>query len=334
MPLSIAKSYAWQLIRINPMSENSFQLKQDFVYAIAAPAGLVQGKAGFTARQTGLYYTTDGGSTWQSAYASLNLDAPLPTTCLVLAQDEAHHEFLFAGVPGHVMRSSDVRLTNGGMTWTAVPLPNSSTLPTCLAASPGFAKDGILLLGTNEDGVLRSADQGRSWASWNFGLVDFNILSLAISPDFDNDECVFAGTGSGLFISQTSGKSWKEIKIPVGYAAVLSLAISPTFARDGTLLVGTEGAGLWLTQDRGLSWQRLGEAFLHGMVNQIILPPQYPTRKEILILHENTVQRSNDNGNTWSVLLEGEIASLAASPDESTGQALLVGLVDGSVIKI
>ena len=76
-----------------------------------------------------------------------------------------------------------------------------------------FAKDGILLLGTNEDGVLRSADQGRTWASWNFGLVDFNVLCLAISPAFDRDETVFAGTGSGLFLSRDGRQILERNKI-------------------------------------------------------------------------------------------------------------------------
>jgi len=311
------------------MSDQSQQLIQDFVYALAVPSAFAQTRLCFAARQSGLYLSEDGGSTWQSAYAFLNLEASLPTTCLVLAPDEAHAAYLFAGVPGHVMRSED-----GGKNWTATPLPLSSSVPTALAISSSFAKDGILLLGTNEDGVLRSADQGRSWATWNFGLVDFNVLCLAISPAFERDDTVFAGTGSGLFFSQTGGKSWKEIKLPCGYATILSLAISPNFESDGTLLAATESGGLWMTQNRGQSWQRLGEKEINGMVNQVILHPQYPARKGIFVLHENAVLRSEDHGKTWSVLLEDELASLAAFQDETTELSLLVGLVDGSVKKV
>jgi photosystem II stability/assembly factor-like uncharacterized protein len=311
------------------MSDQSQQLNQDFVYALAATAGTPQGKAWYAARQSGLYFSEDSGSTWQSAYASINLDSNLPTTCLALAQDDVHKPYLFAGVPGHVMRSED-----GCKSWLAIPLPYDSSIPTALAVSSSFAKDGILLLGTNEDGVLRSADQGRTWATWNFGLVDLNVLCLAISPAFDRDDTIFAGTGSGLFISQTGGKAWKETKLPAGYVAVLSLAISPNFKSDGTLLVGTESGGLWITQDRAQSWQRLGENEIQGMVNQVSLDPQYPARKGIFVLHENTVLHSTDEGKTWTVLLEGEIASLATIPAETAEQSLLVGLVDGSVKKI
>lgn len=308
------------------MSDQSQQLNQDFVYALAASAGTPQGKVWYAARQSGLYFSEDRGSTWQSAYASLNLDSNLPTTCLALAQDEAQAATLFAGVPGHVMRSED-----GCKSWMAIPLPHESTIPTALAISSDFAKDGILLLGTNEDGVLRSADRGRTWATWNFGLVDFNVLCLAMSPAFDRDETVFAGTGSGLFISQTGGKAWKELKLPAGYVPVLSLAISPNFESDGTLLVGTEAGGLWMTQDGGQSWQRLAENEIQGMLNQVILDAKVPSRKEMLALHENAVLRSDNQGKTWSVVFEGEIASLAALRGETTELVLLVGMVDGSV---
>jgi photosystem II stability/assembly factor-like uncharacterized protein len=311
------------------MSEQSQQLIQDFVYALAAPAGTSQTKMWYAARQSGLYLSDDSGSTWQLAYASLNLDASLPTTCLALPPGEAYAAHLFAGVPGHVMRTED-----GGKTWMAVPLPLSSSIPTALALSPTFTKDGVLLLGTNEDGVLRSADQGRSWANWNFGLVDLNVLCLGISPAFDRDGTLFAGTGTGLFRSQTGGRSWKEIVLPAGYAAVLSLAISPNFESDGTLLVGTDSNGLWLTPDGGLSWQHLGENEIHGMVNQVILASNYPARAEIFVLHENTVLRSADAGKTWSVLIEDEIASLAALPGGAAEQPLIVGLVNGMVKRI
>ena len=179
--------------------------------------------------------------------------------------------------------------------------------------------------------MLRSADRGGNWSSWNFGLIDFNILSLAISPSFAADETVFAGTGSGLFISQNSGKSWQELPLPTGYVPVLSLAVSPTYAQDGTMLAGTEADGLYISDDRGQTWQRLGENLIGGVINQVALSPGFPAQGEILITHENSVLRSTDGGKTWSVLLEGEITALAALWDEAGKGTIWVGLVDGTV---
>jgi hypothetical protein len=73
---------------------------------------------------------------------------------------------------------------------------------------------------------------------------------------------------------------------------------------------------------------------MQGMVNQVILDRKYPTGAKIFVLHENAVLRSEDRGKTWAVLLEDEIASLAAFQGETTDLSLLVGLVDGSVKRI
>jgi photosystem II stability/assembly factor-like uncharacterized protein len=311
------------------MSDNDIiSTNQDFVYALAA-TGTAGERLCFAARQSGLYLSENGGSTWQPAYASLNLDAPLSTTCLALSPSFAEQADLFAGVPGYVMHSTD-----GGKDWSADPLPLDSCVPTALAISPGFATDGTLFAGTNEDGVLRSTDRGRTWASWNFGLVDFNILCLAVSPAFAEDETVFAGTGSGLFISQSGGRAWKELSLPAGYVPVLSLAVSPGYAQDGTLLAGTEADGLYLSRDRGLSWQRLGASQIVGVLNQVILSPGFPGQGEVLVAHENTVLRSTDGGESWSVLLEGEITALAALWDEAGERTAWVGLMDGTVRRI
>jgi hypothetical protein len=268
--------------------------------------------------------------TWHPAYSTLNLDAELTTTCLALSPNFATMPDVFAGVTGFIMRSNDA-----GKNWLAIPLPNASPhspiLPSAIAISPNYSQDGVLLVGTNEDGVLRSVDRGNSWAAWNFGLVDCNTLCLAVSPSFAKDMIVYAGTSSGLFYSQNGGKSWKERRLPCGLAPVLSLAISPDFESDGILLVGAEDRGLYVSKDRGQKWERLGADVIIGSVNQIALAPGFPAHGDLLVAHENTVLQSGDGGQTWSVLLEGEVAAMMARWNAVGQRSLLIGLIDGSV---
>jgi hypothetical protein len=49
-----------------------------------------------------------------------------------------------------------------------------------------------------EDGVLSSSDRGWRWIAWNFGLLDLNIYSMAISPEFASDETIYAGPNRHL----------------------------------------------------------------------------------------------------------------------------------------
>jgi len=93
---------------------------------------------------------------------------------------------------------------------SAVKLP----LVSSLVISPNYTHDGTLLAGTMEDGVFRSADRGSHWVAWNFGLLDLNVLYVAISPHFACDEILFAGTETGIFRSTNVGRAWREMDFP------------------------------------------------------------------------------------------------------------------------
>jgi photosystem II stability/assembly factor-like uncharacterized protein len=210
---------------------------------------------------------------------------------------------------------------------------------TALVISPGFVEDGVLLAGTMEDGVLRSADRGYRWASWNFGLLDLSIFSMAISPDFAADETVFAGTESGIFRSTNGGRAWREVDLPVGFETVLSLAISPDYKVDGTLFAGTETKGLLMSQDGGSSWRQLGFNVFDGPVNTVAISPQYASRKELVVLCSGSAWISRDGGTTWSglwseVSAENEISALLAPQGFAPGAPVWAGFAGGEVLKL
>lgn len=127
----------------------------------------------------------------------------------------------------------------------------------------------MIAAATAEDGVFLSVDRGQSWTAWNFGLVDMSVYALAISPNFKQDDLLFAGTESGIFCSRDGGRAWEEVDFPMDAAPVLSLGLSPTFADDGQLYAGTEKSGLFRSNDFGVSWQRVETDFEEGAINSI-----------------------------------------------------------------
>jgi len=196
-----------------------------------------------------------------------------------------------------------------------------------------------VLAATMEDGVFRSADRGVHWATWNFGLLDLNVLCLAISPDFAHDETLFAGTGSGIFRSANGGRAWREVDLPTEFAPVLSLALSPHYTQDGTLFAGTEAHGLFRSTDRGRTWTRLGKKILNEAVNAIVLSPDFSSKPESLVLTSEHLLVSRDGGQSWLAWeaggsLEQEAACVAAPQGLDPGAPLLVGLVNGEVRRI
>jgi photosystem II stability/assembly factor-like uncharacterized protein len=302
---------------------------QDYVYKLVGC-----GRTFFAARNSGLYRTDDDGRTWHMAYQSLDLSEPLPTLTVAISPDFEHDPRIFAGLSGGIFRS-----LNGGQVWENVPLPSPPPVVSALELSPNFEQDGILFAATLEDGVLFSSDRGHHFGAWNFGLLDLNILCLAISPSFAMDETVFLGTQSGVFRSTNGGRAWREVDLPVGYEAVLSLALSPQFVHDGILLAGTETQGLLLSTDAGESWQRLGADVFTEAIDAIQLPPDFSIRPEIMALHAGTLLHSADHGETWklwrqNIVADQEVTAILAPHGFGVGDLTLVGLINGNVLRL
>ena len=307
---------------------------QDIVYSLAVSPNFAQDGVCFAARHSGLYRSDDGGLTWQDAYASLELDMPLPTAAVAVSPDFEADRSVFAGVSGGILRSVD-----GGHNWYIASLPSPPPFVFTLAVSPNFAHDGTLLAGTMEDGVFRSADRGSHWSAWNFGLLDLNTLALAISPDFANDETLFVGTDSGIFRSTNGGRAWREVNFPTDLAPVLSLALSPNYAMDGVVFAGTESHGLFCSRDLGNTWLRLGEEVINDAVNSVLVAPGFPAQPDVLALLSDALLVSRDGGQAWSDWQPGlptdrGLASVAAPQGLDPNAPLLVGLVDGGVLRV
>jgi len=303
---------------------------QDIVYALAASPNFAQDRICFAARDSGLYRSDDGGVTWQSAFASLNLAEPLLAMAVTVSPDFSTDQTVFTGVPGGILRSE-----NGGQSWQIVEFPAPAPVVSSLVISPHYADDGVVLAGTLEDGVFLSTDRGRQWAAWNFGLFDPHILCMALSPNFKNDRTVFVGTETGLFRSNNGGRSWLDIEVPVE-DAVLSLALSPGYADDGAVFIGTEAHGLFAGQNGERAWQQLGENTLADAVNTIIVSNDHPSKSDILVLLSDSLLISRDGGQSWVTaqpdLDMAQGATSLIAPQGLASQApLLIGLVASGV---
>ena len=98
------------------------------------------------------------------------------------------------------------RAANTSGRWTVENvLPNQ--LIRCLAADPTQA--AAAYAGTDQDGVLRTTDGGRTWQP--AGLAGHAIRALAVSATQPGR--VYAGTKPpGLFVSDDRGANWQELK--------------------------------------------------------------------------------------------------------------------------
>ncbi|NLE44093.1 MAG: hypothetical protein GX620_05180 [Chloroflexi bacterium] len=303
------------------------------VYALAASPNYAEDGICFAACRSGLFRSEDRGESWQYAYGSLNLEAPLATLAVAVSPDFVSDQSVFAGAPGGILRS-----VNGGADWNVAMLPSPPPLVSTLVISPNFARDGVLLAGSMEDGVFRSAYRGVHWSRWNFGLLDLHILAMAISPAYAADETLFVGSETGVFRSSNGGRAWREVEFPIEYAPVLSLALSPDFENDRTLFAGTEAHGLFRSEDAGKTWKRISVDGVDEAVNGVLLSPDFPAKPHILMMLSTAFMISRDGGKTWNewhVQTEAEGFSCVLAPQGlDEGAPLLVGLVEGGILRV
>jgi photosystem II stability/assembly factor-like uncharacterized protein len=251
----------------------------------------------------GVYQSSDGGRSWSPT--SVRDTMPF---CEVIAAspDFARDQTLYVGGRNGLYRSN-----RGGAAWRQVLLSASVQ---SLAVSRG-----LLLVGTGDDGILRSEDSGNTFAGANAGLIDLSVLALALSPEFERDATGFAATGSGLYRTRNGAKSWRPLDVD---AAVQCLCFSPRFAEDRLVLAGTESDGLLRSDDAGAHWESLSELPARS-ITALAVSNEFT----VVATTELGIAISHDGGSTWGIAdaALGSVLTLAFVESDG-GEALLAGL--------
>jgi photosystem II stability/assembly factor-like uncharacterized protein len=204
-----------------------------------------------------------------------------------------------------------------------------------LAISPDYFVDGVIVAGTLEDGVLRSADHSHTWAAANSGLLDMTVLSMAVSSTFSVDGVAIVGTTCGVFQSRNGGRSWADLEFPSEVGPVLSVGLS----HDDTLFAGTESNGLFRSLDSGASWERIGSGIVSTEVAEVMIYDQRGSQPYMVVLHDETISASTDGGDTWTELpaaqgIAGQITSFAPVDASMPTSPLIVGLSTGAILHL
>lgn len=246
-------------------------------FALAAGDGKL-----FAGRAGGLYRSADGGASWEYVSGELGEEGSIATTSLA-----ARGRDVFAGINGGVLRSSD----GGGTWFTAAlsnppPLVVAMALSPAWeedgALLAGSAEDGIfastdrgvnwrpwnfglidlnvnalawatsaLAFAGTESGIFRSRNGGRAWRPLPFPMELAPVISLQLSPDFDSDQTLYAGTEEhGLQVTRDGGGCWQAVELPVAGEAVNAMANTDqglALTLDEYLLLGRDGGASWET---------------------------------------------------------------------------------------
>ncbi|NJN84523.1 MAG: hypothetical protein HC802_21065, partial [Caldilineaceae bacterium] len=228
---------------------------------------------------------------------------------------------LLSPVAMTVFASTDLgrlfRSVDGGEQWQEIPAWAGLGVVNALALSPSYAKDQTIFAATRS-GVFRSFDDGASWESAEFGLLDPEALCIVCAPDYAMSETLWVGTGlGGLFRSRNAARAWRESGQGLPDAAIQAMVIAPTRSSpDGPTsraipLVGTEVDGVYLSIDGGSSWSRASDDLAGEFVNSLLVVSSDANEVVLLAGAASGVYRSVDGGAHWKLTTGGEFLALS-----------------------
>ena len=267
----------------------------------------------------GVLRSEDDGRTWDSANAGL---VDLEATALALSPDFEHDHTGFVGTPSGLYRTR-----NSARAWRLCPADDGDDDDPealgvqCLAVSPDFALDRLVLAGTLAGGLLRSDDAGQSWAAVP-ELAGQSVTALAFGRGRARGR-IAAATACGIASSDDGGASWQLRAAP---GPTLSLL----WTGDG-LLAGQHRLGVVRSTDGAATWE-VANVGLHARLLQGLLV----TRDGALVVSdlEGGLSASLDGGRKWSAgpaeLAERPVLGLAEAADGSLVAATPAGLYGGT----
>jgi photosystem II stability/assembly factor-like uncharacterized protein len=194
----------------------------------------------FATACSGIYRSPDAGGRWSRIRG-------IPSSSRrtrAFAQDQAQPDSFYAGTTEGLWRSDD-----GSASWrllTAKDLVVNAVLPL-----PG----GVVLLGTDGAGVLRSDDSGRTYAAANDGFSSRFIAGVVASPGGRVMAAIGHDRRHGGVFTPTSDGKWVSLGTGLEGREVLSLAAASE-GEDEVVVAGTD-QGVFLGAMHCGYWRRL-----------------------------------------------------------------------------
>jgi photosystem II stability/assembly factor-like uncharacterized protein len=95
--------------------------------------------------------------------------------------------------------------------------------------------------------VFKTNNYGKSWTKIVNGLDDPNGFVRVVRADKKRKGLLYAGTETGLYISNDDGKNWQRLHLNLPIVAINDLTI-----QDNDLVAATSGRGFWILDDLGV----------------------------------------------------------------------------------
>ena len=203
----------------------------------------------------GVRLSADGGRTWTRTGEGV----PGLQQVESLAYDPADGRTLYAGTWRQAFRTRD-----GGASWTRIA--EGMVLDATVYSWDFDRADPRDVWVSTCGWVYRSRDGGDRWTRFTTGFT--NRRSHAVRRDPNHPGVVYAATVAGLHRSDDGGATWARVSRES--LVVTALEVD---RRSGRLLVGTEGEGVFYSDDGGRTLQAGSQGLTESRVSEIVTDP-------------------------------------------------------------
>jgi photosystem II stability/assembly factor-like uncharacterized protein len=234
------------------------------VFSLAAAGNTLAGDL-YAGTEYGVWRRSGGD--WQPLNAALELGGSPPVRSLALSPAYAQDQTVFAAAGSTSgLGASLYRSTNRGADWQRVV--TGTQYIDQVVVSPAFAQDRRLYIAAVQ-AISASSDGGETWTKSPYWDFTHTARSLAISPDFAQDQTLVAA-GNGVYRSTDGGASWSPAANPPPvspnsgdgwragrvYWSQNGKLYLPIYTFD-TVAPYTRHDQLWTSSDKGQTWSQL-----------------------------------------------------------------------------
>ncbi|MFT5859711.1 MAG: PKD repeat protein [Flavobacteriaceae bacterium] len=207
-------------------------------------------------------------------------------------------------------------------------VPNGNGRLTCITFHPTNAN--IIYAGSPAGGFWKSLDNGVTWVEYSIGLTRLGVSSIVIHPT--TPSTIYIGTGDrdggdspgyGVWKSIDGGVTWAASNTGMGNRTVYEVLMD--LSNSNILVAITNGSRFYRSTDGGLNWTYT--AALSSNSKDIAF---HPTNSNIIYASGTKLDRSTDNGQTFTEITSGVPAgsqriALAVSANQPNYVYLLAG---------
>lgn len=211
----------------------------------------------FVATTMGVFESENEGEQWQKRMDGMKEVLMVVTLTL----DQTRPAIMYAGTSGGVYKS-----LNRGMRWEKSNnglvdpelLKSSRALGVTVVQVDPYSPDTVFAATLN--GIYKSTEAGASWTRIAQSLPDQMISAMVL--DRGKPGAVYVASRKGIYKSEDQGATWAAKNDGFASLNIRSLAQSAT--NPHVLYAGTNGSGLYRTQDGGDHWTPLPPVQSHA----------------------------------------------------------------------